>query len=395
MSNKVATEDTLQKIAMLVGVIAAGGEADEWSSLKKLVDAGYAEELFPVGSQIIDAWEAAAGTSYDAPWDVVHYNEAGDMFLKWHYGFPTAIAFDAPEAIYFAPSGGLAAGQYYITIGKDYGTGWKAGDHINFTLQNAMEEGDQLVLLTATDNKNDPTNGMAWNVYAAGSTTSKENGVTSNSNTGTELGSTSATGVGYTNGQINAPQRVVYGYNRYSQSAIRQWLNSSATTWWAAQNGWDRPPAQATTVRGFLAGYSEEFIRSIETTEVVTAVNTVEGAVETYDTTYDKIFLPSLQEMYINPELANTEGEDWDYYKELAAEAGLSGKFQRSSTYAILKTYYINNKTSACYASLRSPYRGTAYSRWYVTSSGSVSSSNACSAFSGSPACKIKKSAAA
>ena len=395
MSNKVATEDTLQKIATLVGVIAGGGETDDWPSLKKLVDEGYAEEMYPVGSQIVDAWEAAAGTSYDVPWDVVHYNDAGDMFLKWHYGFPTTIAFDAPEAIYYAPAGGLAAGQYYITIGMNYGNGWKAGDHINFTLANDMAAGDQLVLSTATDNKNDPTDGMAWNVYAAGSATSKENGVTSNSDTGTELGSTSATGTGYTNGNINAPQRVVYGYNRYSQSAIRQWLNSAeaAGSWWTAQNGWDRPPAQATTVRGFLAGCSEEFIRSIETADVVTAINTAEGAVETYETTHDKIFLPSLQEMYITPQLANTEGEDWDYYKELAEEAGLTGKFAQGSTYPILKTYYINNKTSACNARLRSAARGNAYLTWCIASSGVVyGSSVAYIAYSGSPACIIKKS---
>ena len=61
MSNKVATEDTLQKIAMLVGVIAGGGETNDWTALKKLVDGGYAEEMYPVGSQIVDPWEAAAG----------------------------------------------------------------------------------------------------------------------------------------------------------------------------------------------------------------------------------------------------------------------------------------------------------------------------------------------
>ena len=394
MSNKVATEDTLQKIAMLVGVIAGGGETDDWTALKKLVDGGYAEEMYPVGSQIVDPWEAAAGTSYDVPWDVVHYNEDGDMYLKWHYGIPTDIVFDQPEAIYFAPAGGLAAGQYYITIKTAYGTGWIADKSINFTLTADMEEGDQLVLSTATSNANDPTDGMAWNVYAKDSATSKQNGTTSEGTTGTKLGETSASGVGYTNGNINAPQRVVYGYNRYSQSAIRQWLNSDAAagSWWTAQNGWDRPPAQVTTVRGFLAGVSAEFLQIIKPVDVVTAINTVEGSAETYETTQDRIFLPSLQEMYIAPQLADTEGIDWDYYKELAEEAGLPGKFQQGQTYPILKTYRISSKTSAVNARLRSAYRGYACYTWSVSTSGYVNASYAYYALSGSPACIIKKS---
>ena len=396
MSNKVATEDTLQKIAMLVGVIAGGGETSDWSALKKLVDAGYAKEMYPVGSQIVDPWEAAAGTSYDVPWDVAHYNEGGDMYLKWHYGIPTDIVFDQPEAIYFAPTGGLAAGQYYITIKTAYGNGWVKDKSINFTLTADMDEGDQLVLSTATNNANDPTDGMAWNVYAKGSTTSKQNGTTSEGTTGTKLGETSATGVGYTNGNINAPQRVVYGYNRYSQSAIRQWLNSDAAagSWWTAQNGWDRPPAQATTVRGFLAGASAEFLQIIKPVDVVTAINTVEGSAETYETTQDRIFLPSLQEMYIAPQLADTEGIDWDYYKELAEEADLPGKFQQGQTYPILKTYRISSKASAVIARLRSAYRGYASSAWCVYASGYVynTGAGACYAFSGSPACIIKKS---
>ena len=396
MSNKVATEDTLQEIKVLLGMIAGGGTTHDWANMKTLVDDGYAEEFYPVGSQLVDAWEAAEGTSYDVPWDVVHFNEDGDMYLKWHYGIPTAIPFDAPEAIYYAPEGGLTAGQYYITIQTAYGDGWKKGDNINFTLTADMDEGDQLVLSTATNNKNDPTAGMAWNVYAAGSTTSKQSGVTSNSSEGTLLGSTSASGAGYTNGNINAPQRIVYGYNRWSQSAIRQWLNSDAAAgaWWTQQNGWDRPVAQATTLQGFMAGLTEEMKNIIEPVDVVTALNTVEGNTETTETTQDRFFFPSLQEMYINPQLAGVEGEDWDYYKELAADDGRTGRFPTGQAIDILKTYSIANKASAVVAALRSAHRGNASLRWFVYTSGYVYSSNAYIACSGSPACIIKKKSA-
>ena len=147
-----------------------------WQGYKELVRKGLAVHEIPVGSQIIDTWAEVEGTNYTCPWDVVHYDAQENAYLKWHYGFKTDIAFDAPEAIYYAPTGGLAAGQYYIQIKTAYGSGWVVDQCINFTLESAMEEGDQLVLSTATSNNNNPTNGMRWDVYAKGSTTSKANG---------------------------------------------------------------------------------------------------------------------------------------------------------------------------------------------------------------------------
>lgn len=392
--------DIAERLANGVELIAeaqAGSiqKIEDWYSINRIIKSGMGRQFFPIGDQILDTWEKASGTEYQAPWDVVNHYENGDMALNWHFAIPDGIPYDQPEAIYYAPAAGLPAGQYYITIDYNYGTGWVAGKHINFTLQNAMEAGDQLVLTTATNNANDPTNGMAWNVYAKGGTESKENGVTSESTEGTELGSTSASGVGYTNGQINAPQRVVYGYNRWSQSAIRQWLNSvaAAGSWWAPQNGWDRPPSVASTLRGFLAGYGEDFLSILKPYPVVTALNTVEGAQETTETTYDKIFLPSLQEMYINTQLANVEGEDWEYYVELAREIGLTGRFgTHPNTYEVLKKYNISSQSSAVYVWLRSCVRGYAYYDWNITSTGIVNYSNANYAFRGCPACIIQKS---
>ena len=385
--------DDVADLSYVVGAIIS--PIDTFAKYDLAVKAGVAKKVLPVGSQIIDTWaEVAGGTNYTCPWDVVHYDTEGNSYLKWHYGLKTDIAFDAPEAIYFAPAGGLAAGQYYITIKTAYGDGWVKDQNINFTLNQAMSGGDQLVLNTATNSANNPTNGMTWNVYAKGSTTSKDTGVTSNSSAGTKLGETSSSGAGYTNGSINAPQRVVYGYNRYSQSAIHQFLNSAEAIgdWWTPQNDWDRPPAQLATVRGFLAGCSEDFLSVLEETDVVVARNTVEGATETTETVRAKIFLPSLQEMYINPQLANVEGVDWDYYKELASDAGLTGKFQQGSTYEILKTFRISNTTSAVLARLRSAIRGVAINAWFVYTSGYVYGTYAYYSCSGSPACKIKKS---
>ena len=375
-------------------VTVAVPDSDKWHQIKDIVSTGKADKVYKIGDQIDDTWSPSTGTSYDAPWDVVHHFPNGDMALNWHYAFPTGIAFDAPEAIYYAPSGGLAAGTYHIAIGTAYGTGWSTSKHIQFTLTSAMDEGDQLYIDCGTNNANDPTNGRTWNVYAKGSTTSKQSGTTSDGTDGTLLGTIGATNAHKAEGNLNGISRVVYGYGRWSQSAHRQWLNSTAAAgaWWTPQNPWDRPPEQHGSVRGFLAGCSAEFLDILEPVDVVTALNTVEGFTETSETTQDKIFLPSLQEMYIKPQLANVEGVDWDYNKALAAEAGLTGKFAQYGTYEILKKYNVSSKSSAVTVFLRSCSRGYASSEWYVYSSGSVGNYYAYNALRGCPACIIKKS---
>lgn len=358
---------------------------------RALLKAGIADKLLPVGSQLFEEWYKDANTHFKAPWDIAHYGSDG-AFLNWHFCTPDGVQFDAPEAIYYAGAGGIAAGTYHIPIGTAYGDGWKTDKSIQFTLANALVEDDQIFIDCGTNNANDPTAGRSVKVFAKGSTTAKESTTTSNGTGGTSLGTIGATNAHKTEGQLNAISRVVYGSGRWKESAIRQWLNSTAAAgaWWTPQNPWDRPPSQHTSMRGFLAGYPAEFVNSINTVNVVTALNTMEGFSETTETTQDKIFLPSLQEMYINPQLANVEGVDWDYNKALAEEAGLTGKFQQYQTYEILKKFQINSQTSSAYVWLRSCNRSLASFAWFVSTSGAVSSHYAANGLRACPACLIK-----
>lgn len=408
---KVGTEETLATrmseatgLALLekmcnavtyLDILANGETLKSWAGYKRLVQDGIAERNYPVGSQLIDKWAKDANTEFDAPWDIVHYDAEGNAFVKWHFATPDGLPFDAPEAIYYAGADGLAAGTYHIPIGSAYGQGWKVGDAIQFTLTAAMDAGDQLYINFGTNYDNDPTAGRAWNVYAKGSTTSKQNGTTSKGTEGTSLGTIGATSAQKPEGQLNAIALAVYGSGRWSQSAMRQWLNSEAAAgaWWTPQNDWDRPPAEAATLRGFLAGCTADFLSILEPVEVVTALNTVEGYDTDRETTIDRIFLPSLEQMYINPQLSGAEGEYWDYYKELAEEAGLPGKFQRYQTYPILITYSVDAHSSAVHIRVRSAIRGGANNTWLVYASGTVNNAYyAYYAHRGCPACKIRKS---
>lgn len=364
---------------------------ESWQEVIEALNRGTAERQMPIGTQLVDTWR-----TYQAPWDVVHHfsNFEGGraVALNWHYCTPDGEVFDEPEAIYYDASG-HPAGTYHILIGAAYGNGWHSGDGIEFTLTNAIPAGAQICIGMATSSDTDPANGRTLTVYAAkGSNTVVETTITSKGTGGTLLGSTSSAGTGRTNGAVNSPQRIVYGYNRWSQSAKRQWLNATGAkgTWWLPQNDWDRPPAYAATMDGFLHDCTPEFLAVLQPVTVTTALNTIEGLTETYETTQDRIFLPSLQEMYISPQLSGVEGVDWDYNKALAEEAGLSGRFAQYGTYEILKKYRIDARFSAAYVFLRSAYRGDAYCVWFVTSSGGVYANSACHAYRECPACILK-----
>ena len=141
-----------------------------------------------------------------------------------------------------------------------------------------------------------------------------------------------------------------------------------------------------------MAGLASEMLEIVERTTVTTALNTAEGLAEKSEDTEDYFWLPSLEEMYIMPQLENVEGEDWDYYKALAAEAGLPGTFATGSTYAQLITNNVAAKTTPVNVRLRSATHSNATNTWHVHSSGNVNYKYASGGYRGCPACKIKKS---
>ena len=123
-------------------------------------------------------------------------------------------------------------------------------------------------------------------------------------------------------------------------------------------------------------------------TKVVTALNTVtdstsSNSVEPLETTYDKIYLPALEQMSIEPELAG-EGSTWDYWKRAS---NMTTKMKKWQTYPQIRTFAIENHTSPQSVRLRSANRGYSCYAWCVYSSGSVSGNYAVGALRCAPAC--------
>ena len=397
MSNiNIPRESTMQEISQALQTIAftQAGQAYNITTLNYIagiVRKGLAQKVFNIGDQIVVPWtDVATGQKYEAVADIVSFQNVtlkdGEtvpgMIIQWHYAIPFGVQFDQNEAFYYCAEE-LTAGTYHITVGANWGTHCKNGETYQFVLTKNVPAGGQLHGFYGMPDQA-PANWRVSSYASAQAAEPIETVSVAVGSQGTDLGSFVPAG---TEG-LNSLYRLAYGYNRWSQSGIRQWLNSDKGVgqWWAPQNNYDRAPDQLKTKAGFLTGFDEEFLSCIQPIKVATALNTVtDAAVGDTEDTYDLFFLPSLEQMYINPQLAG-EGEPWDYWKRAS---GMTQKMDRGGTYPQIRTFAIENHTSPQYVRLRSASRSGGNDTWYVYSSGNVGSYAAVDAIRCAPACAI------
>lgn len=377
-----------------LGVIARAQtgvvEEMDYNGIKAVVAAGNAPAVFPVGTQLVNTYTAKDGKTYDCPWDVVQPDDIAEgetgttapaMVLQMHYASLEDIQFSAYQAFFVVPEAGLVAGTYNINMGLDWGTNVKTGTSYQFTLTKNAPAGARLTgFYNAPDTA--PT---SWKVYVYKDQNKSELLETCNVSAGS-AGTNLGTFLAKPNGNLNSLHSVGYGDNRWYKSAYRQYLNSDAAAggWWTPQDEWDMKPDQADTVPGFLAGFSDDFKAALTRVKVVTYGNTVtdDGSAVV---TYDKIFLPSLQEIYCSPQVSG-EGTYWPYWKERTGAKTPQALWQ---TYPLRITRDLAQRTVGRYVRLRSAGRGSGYNAFYVDSSGSVSYWGAIHASRCAPACEM------
>lgn len=377
-----------------LGVIARAQtgvvEEMDYNAIKSVVAAGNAPAVFPVGTQLVNTYTGKDGKAYDCPWDVVKSDDIAEgetgttapaMVLQMHYANLEDIQFSAYQAFYVVQESGLAAGTYNVKMGLDWGTNVKNGTVYQFTLTKNAPAGARLTgFYNAPDTA--PT---SWKVYVYKDQQKSELLETCNVSAG-DAGMNLGTFLAKPNGNLNGLHPVGYGDNRWYKSAYRQYLNSdqAAGAWWTPQDQWDMKPDQADTVPGFLAGFSDDFKAALTRTKVVTYGNTViddNSAV----VTYDKIFLPSLQEIYCSPQVSG-EGTYWPYWKERTGAKTPQAPFQ---TYPLRITRDLAQRTVGRGVWLRSANRGGGNSAFSVYSSGYVNGWYAISAYRCAPACEM------
>ena len=369
---------------------------DSWELLAELVKGGQAERFWPVGSTIQTTWrDTAAGVTYPHYLHVADYRDveleggqtARAMIVQAHNAHPYAVQFSHQRAFLKCPNG-LAAGSYYFTFESSWSTNVQAGDVVCFTTTVAVPAGGRVSGCYGAPDQAKSN----WRIYthsADGKTILETITPTTNpvTPTGTNLGTLHAT---TRDSDLNCAHEMAYGCNQYLISAYRQWLTSSSGVglWWTPQDGWDIAPNELASKPGYLTGFEQEFLDVLLPAKVVTLKNTVtfDGSA---DVSYDKFWLPSLEELYITPQAAG-EGAALEYWRRVN---GTPTKWSQGGTYDLLKHFAEENTTSAQTVRLRSALRGNAYGAWHVNSSGGVSSGGnvAYYAYRGAPLAAIGK----
>lgn len=319
-------------------------------------------------------------------WDILGYDHDevydGDGNLAQHtvtiqaHDCISNLQFDAREALFAFPNG-LTAGAYKFTVGAQP---WYARDVnkvVTFTLTQAIPNNGVLVL---TNGYNATMIGTSIKSYASLTATTEIEAVTLTEadaeTVATDLG-TVANAISQ-DGNTNSIQRAILGSNNWKQSALRQYLNSSAAAGfvWAPQTKFDRPPSWAATTAGFLKGIDPEFLAVLGFVKKTTALNTVTDGGGT-EITSEKVFLLSHTEAYCG----GSEGTAYDYYKNYSdLPAAGSGADKNRIKY---------RNGTAKYWWLRPPYAGDASIVRIVTPSGALYGSYATNSSGVAPACCI------
>ena len=365
-------------------------EEMDYNGIKAVVAAGNAPAVFPVGTQLVNTYTGKDGKVYDCPWDVVKTDDIAEgetgttapaMVLQMHYASLENIQFSAYQAFFVVPEAGLVAGTYNVKMGLDCGTNVKNGTTYQFTLTKNAPAGARLTgFYNAPDAA--PAN---WKVYVYKDQQKSELLETCNVSAGS-AGTNLGTFLAKPNGNLNGLHSVGYGDNRWYKSAYRQYLNSdaAASAWWTPQDNWDMKPDQADTVPGFLAGFSDDFKAALTRVKVVTYGNTVtdDGSAVV---TYDKIFLPSLQEIYCSPKVSG-EGTYWPYWKERTGAKTPQALFK---VYPLRITRDLTQRTASHSVRIRSADRDSGNYAFAVSFDGYVRYWSAYNAYRCTPACKI------
>lgn len=313
---EMTMQEILEKVQLQNAYLAAIAGADPgtvtvsgWDSVSEIVRAGLAPKIFKIGDQLICPWtDKATEKAYSWVWDIVHMGqvtledgrEVPGMYLQAHYLTPFAIQFDHEENERATEP----------TFSGDYSYYTKNPDG-SYKLEEVVV-GQQI-----------PAEKEYYH-----------------------------SAIKDTSGNICR-----WGYNRWSHSAIRQWLNSDSAekgNWWKAKHLGDVAPNGLKNRAGFLSGFEQDFLDVIKKVKIRTQLNTItDKDIGTDEETVDLMFLPSKEQLYGTLEGSIYNDEAFEYYKQVA---GFEAPNNGNSTGRI--KYKLDAQTSADWQWLRSPGRG-------------------------------------
>lgn len=370
-----------------------------YKQIQAIVRMGKAKDFFEIGDQIHTTWSPDGETEYDMPWDVVDFGPVTDpdgvvhenaMWLQSHYVLPT-MQFDQCEAFYVAPEE-MPAGTYHFMFGRNLTSNAIGNTPFMFTLVNAVPAGGMLIIGSASSDYtsvalNSKVSNWRVRVYANGAQADPDEVVeVSQGDEGTDLGIL-VVDTPYGLYGLNDIYRL-YGYNRWSQSTMRQWLNSDKPIgeWWKQQNPYDRRPVQLATMRGFIAGLQNNFLAIVKPVKVVTALNlSTDKAIGDCETTIDRFFPASLEQEYTTPQWRG-EGTAFKYWIDRLGTEHKPGTLGKRAEHI---RYSISDKVTASYSRFRSANRLFSSYQCTVTSNGNAGAPFAAIDYGTCPCCVI------
>ena len=156
--------------------------------------------------------------------------------------------------------------------------------------------------------------------------------------------------------------RKTSGNNKYSESNIDQWLNSSAGAgqWFSARHSADQAPSGDFVYKGFnaydqdagfLAGFDDAFVAILKDTTIKVVLNTfADGGGD--ESITRKFFLPSRSELFGMSENSIMEGSflsyfssNYGYLRQVKASAYAEADNESSTN---LSTYWLRTCSSEC-----------------------------------------------
>lgn len=241
--------ENLAKIAAAVG---SQVDISTWEGIQKAVRSGIAKDILPVGTQLAVNHSVYGTRLFDVVahdyLKSIHDENAHTMTIQQHDLLP-GTQFDASEAFYYAEAE-LPAGTYNFTLVTAHNS-WAEGTY-QFTLTKPVPKGGQLDISGYVDTA---MTALQVRSYANQTTTSTIESVAITAGSG-------GTNLGTFGEGLNHSSRVSYGSNNYKESAMRQFLNSSAAkgSVWTPQTKFDRPPSWLTSLAGYKNGLDQDFL---------------------------------------------------------------------------------------------------------------------------------------
>ena len=252
-------------------------------------------------------------TASEIIFDVVNIDDthrAVDLLTRdlLHYG---AIPFCPAQGLYAVVASkypdGLPAGTYKVVCDHAaYNGGTNEDGTFYFTTTQVVPVGGMIRHTAMGQYRSayakETVLAGTFTTYDATGATIETGLVTSEGDTGTLLGKTTACDPQYKEGdEINFTHRQFYGSNRYANSVSKMWLESAAAgaasgavaSWWKKMTIWDLPVKS--TMPGFLHGLDPEFVSCIAKVTKRTAKCIADGY--GYEDTEELVWLPSMTEM--------------------------------------------------------------------------------------------------